>query len=418
MRTQQIKSLLLTHELAVEKKYLTGLIDTVNSGIEKVETNNEISPAHSYEEKNNIAIISIDGAMTKKNTWINAICGGFASYDIIDKYIEKAELNPKIDTILFTVDTPGGMVAGADEVGERIYNSKKRTIAFTPNMLASAGMWIFSNCDEVYAGEVAELGSIGVMVAYRKEDEDGEKIMLTSKRAENKNKINDDKITARINEIEDIFYSRLIRNTGLSEENLASGFNKGETISATKAKNLGFVKEITTFDKLMKSLAVMPSDNEKITKKNLKGENMEFNEENFKALVEQNKAFAANKTTIENRLNTANLNLENINAELAAKDNEIIKLKADLENKLSEQATKNESHIKEIKTRVEEAYKCNVDKDTAIAMIECKDSNEASKLAIAAMSDTENATANEGENVSNKEKEKELAIAIAKNMKF
>jgi ClpP class serine protease len=308
------------------------------------------------------------------------------------------------------------MVAGADEVGERIYNSKKRTIAFTPNMLASAGMWIFSNCDEVYAGEVAELGSIGVMVAYRKEDEDGEKIMLTSKRAENKNKINDDKITARINEIEDIFYSRLIRNTGLSEENLASGFNKGETISATKAKNLGFVKEITTFDKLMKSLAVMPSDNEKITKKNLKGENMEFNEENFKALVEQNKAFAANKTTIENRLNTANLNLENINAELAAKDNEIIKLKADLENKLSEQATKNESHIKEIKTRVEEAYKCNVDKDTAIAMIECKDSNEASKLAIAAMSDTENATANEGENVSNKEKE--LAIAIAKNMKF
>jgi hypothetical protein len=166
----------------------------------------------------------------------------------------------------------------------------------------------------------------------------------------------------------------------------------------------------------MKSLAVMPSDNEKITKKNLKGENMEFNEENFKALVEQNKAFAANKTTIENRLNTANLNLENINAELAAKDNEIIKLKADLENKLSEQATKNESHIKEIKTRVEEAYKCNVDKDTAIAMIECKDSNEASKLAIAAMSDTENATANEGENVSNKEKE--LAIAIAKNMKF
>ena len=385
MRTQQIKSLLLTNEFAITSDFLEGILSSVNEGVEKIETINDISPSHSYETKNNVAIISVDGAMTKKNTWINAICGGFASYDVLSKYIEKAENDERIDTILFNIDTPGGMVAGADEVGEQIFSSSKKTVTFYNNMGASAGMWIFSGSSKRYASETTVLGSVGVIVTYRKREKEKDIITLLSKRAENKASDDDKKIQARIDEIEDIFYSRLERNTKMSKDMIQKGFNNGDVISASEAKKIGFIEDITSFDTLLKSLvnnkplAAMPSENEKIVNSNI-GATMEFSNENFNVLLEQNKVLSANRDTLSARNETLKVQLEEATTAL---DTKIVEMSAlnenlkDMEAKLSEVVAKTE----DAETRVREAFACNVDADTAISMLKANDALEASKLA-------------------------------------
>lgn len=265
-RGTQIKQFISGQLLAVCPSYLDSILATLNSGdIAKMETSQDIAESHGYEEKGNIAIITVDGAMIKKNNFFNAMCGGFVPYDAIALYIDKAEQNENIDTIIFNVDTVGGMVSGADELGEKIFNSSKKTVTFYNNVGASAGIWVFSGTDKRYASKTTILGSIGVKASYMEQDGETDEVVLVSKNAKNKDcSLNGDcidKIQSRIDKTEDIFYERVVRNTGLSKEVLASSFKYGDVISADEAKEVGFIDEVISFDILIKSLVNEGSTN-------------------------------------------------------------------------------------------------------------------------------------------------------------
>ncbi len=252
-----------------------------------------------YETVGNVAVISLDGAMYKKN--MTGLCMNVVSYDQILKKIDMAESDNSIDTILFRVDTPGGAVAGADEVGERIYNSPKKTVTLYENLGASGGIYIFSAADELYATRTTQLGSIGVIVTFSKRDAAGdEHLYLTSKNAENK--VCDmegdclDRIQTRIDEHERMFYDRVMRNTGFSAEQIRDVFDKGDIIFAEKAYEEGFINGISTFHEVLNSLAAMPTAvGDKLAENHIKGVSMEFNEDNFKVLL-------ANRDTLKMRL--------------------------------------------------------------------------------------------------------------------
>jgi len=386
MRTQQIKNYLASGMFATCPSYMESLVETVNSGEIAKETIADVSPSHSYEALGNVAVISIDGAMTKKNTWMNAMCGGFTSYDILSEYISKAESNPAVDTILFNVDTAGGEVAGADEVGEQIFASSKKTVTFYNNLGASAGIWIFSASNEIYANRTAMIGSIGVMAGYRDADRDDSQVVLVSKNAENKNcSLNGDckqKIQARIDDVEVIFYERVIRNTGLTKEAIAKSFQFGDVISATNAKEVGFIKEIVTFDVLLKSLQILeanPTVSDDNSKKFNIGADMKFDRENLDDTEANFNALVQNRTTMQGRNESLTVKLENAESALEASKGEIDTLVASHEAQLSEA----EGNFKaEVVTRVEEAVTIGANIDTIVAMVNAGSAEEASKIAI------------------------------------
>lgn len=211
-----------------------------------------------YSEINDIAIIAVDGGMYKKD--MGAMCMSVASYESMIKCIDKAESNSSIKTILFRVDTPGGFVAGADEVRERIYTSPKKTITLYENLGASGGMWIFTASDELYATPGTDLGSIGVVVAYEEQDEqDGKRsIELVSKNAKNKrcslNGDCKDRIQKKIDEKEEMFFKVLEENTGFKQEQLVEIFDAGGVIKAEDAQSANFIKEVVHFKPLMDRL--------------------------------------------------------------------------------------------------------------------------------------------------------------------
>jgi signal peptide peptidase SppA len=85
--------------------------------------------------------------------------------------LEAVERDPRVKTIIFAVDSPGGTSVGVPELANRIRASKKQTIAFTDSEACSAAYWLASQCEQVYATPSASVGSIGCYIAYLDESQ-------------------------------------------------------------------------------------------------------------------------------------------------------------------------------------------------------------------------------------------------------
>ena len=106
-------------------------------------------------------IIPIVGVIGKGLSPLDKMTGAVDLNDIsddIDEYFDDIE----VKTIIFHIDSPGGVVGGVEELARKISNLKKPTIAYTDGMMCSAAYWLGSSADRVIASPSASVGSIGV----------------------------------------------------------------------------------------------------------------------------------------------------------------------------------------------------------------------------------------------------------------
>ncbi len=69
------------------------------------------------------------------------------------------------EAIIFDINTPGGAVDAADEIGETFANTELKTIAFVNNRALSAGAFISLNADEIYMVPGATMGAAAVITS-------------------------------------------------------------------------------------------------------------------------------------------------------------------------------------------------------------------------------------------------------------
>jgi signal peptide peptidase SppA len=123
-----------------------------------------ISGQMSFEERDedaaSIAVVSISGTMTKHGSSID----GGASTIAIRKAIRSAARDSTIDGIMINIDSPGGTVAGTQELADEITKAKaaKPVFSFIEDAAASAAFWVASQSTKIFANESALVGSIGV----------------------------------------------------------------------------------------------------------------------------------------------------------------------------------------------------------------------------------------------------------------
>jgi len=111
-----------------------------------------------------VAVISIVGAIGK-------IAGLYtpASSKTTQSLIQGAVKDDAVKKIILRIDSPGGSVDGLAELGDTIHEAKqhKNIIAYVDGMAASAGYYIASQADKIYAGRADIVGSIGtILVLY------------------------------------------------------------------------------------------------------------------------------------------------------------------------------------------------------------------------------------------------------------
>jgi len=385
MRTDQIKMAMHNQPFMVDTRFLDNALSVLNNGavkddlsVSKVANNNV-----TYETIRDMAVISIDGAMYKKG--MSGACGEtIVSYTDIIKAINTAEADENVKTIIFRVDTPGGSVAGADEVEDRIFNSSKHTITFYENQGTSGGMYIFLASKEVYAAPNTILGSIGVILTMMEDEGDKKVIHMTSSNAENKvcnlGEGCQERIQARLDVYENRFYDLVIKNTGRTAEDIKTTFNNGDVAFAEKALDAGFIDGIMVFRELLNRNGGM-KQSENIAKVQAKGESMNVEEllalpnspENFLALQAGLKTLHLAKITSDSRLSEAMTTI-------IAKDEEISTLRDQITASADAAVTQFSTRVE---ARVNEAMACGVsDASIVMNMIKEEDDQKASQLAI------------------------------------
>lgn len=108
------------------------------------------------------AIIPIMGPILKKT----AMCGP-AGLDYYSRLLSDAESNPKVNSILFLIDSGGGQAAGVQTFVEQMKSASKPTLALIDDGIgASAAYWIASGANQgIWAAKSTSIiGSIGTMI--------------------------------------------------------------------------------------------------------------------------------------------------------------------------------------------------------------------------------------------------------------
>lgn len=112
-----------------------------------------------------VAIIPIEGTISKRMNLMSMISGGMSSQIVSDQFAQ-ALADPSISAIILAVDSPGGTVDGTQELSDQIYaaRGKKPILAYTDGIMASAAYWIASAADAIYiSGDTTMVGSIGII---------------------------------------------------------------------------------------------------------------------------------------------------------------------------------------------------------------------------------------------------------------
>lgn len=93
---------------------------------------------------------------------------GYLSPQIFAAEIRKLADDPTVSSIVISVDSPGGTVAGTVEAAEAVVyaRSRKKVTACVNDMACSAAYWVVSQASEIVITPTAMTGSIGVIVTH------------------------------------------------------------------------------------------------------------------------------------------------------------------------------------------------------------------------------------------------------------
>lgn len=113
----------------------------------------------------NAAIIPITGTISPRPSLFDEWSGG-VSHEGIGKATNAALSDGKVETIVYDIDSPGGVVYGMEEAAQVVAAAKKTkpTTAVSNFVAASAAYWYASQAGEIVISPSGQVGSIGVIV--------------------------------------------------------------------------------------------------------------------------------------------------------------------------------------------------------------------------------------------------------------
>jgi len=117
-----------------------------------------------------VAVLTYSGSFHKKLSGLNAMSGGISGETIINELRVAVDDN-SVRAIVLSLDTPGGTVDGVSDVVLAIKEAKtsKPVITYANGLLASAGVWLGVTSNAVVCNEMAQVGSIGVIMVHQEE---------------------------------------------------------------------------------------------------------------------------------------------------------------------------------------------------------------------------------------------------------
>jgi len=124
----------------------------------------KIKPTTDYSDteipENSVAVYPIRGLIRKNSSW------NFSTKRFVQQ-LQAADNNPNIISHLMLVETHGGEAAYLEIAGDAVKNTVKPTVAHIETMCASAGEYLVSGANKIFASSTMDrIGSIGTMLSF------------------------------------------------------------------------------------------------------------------------------------------------------------------------------------------------------------------------------------------------------------
>lgn len=154
----------------IQAKMLTGMFlpsNYINAEDNQYEDTDE-HPLGEYTELiDNVAVISISGDLVNEDNWYN-MYEGLISYAEISRNLIAAAQHPQCQSIVLNIGSGGGTPNGLIDSMKLIeyINENIPVYAYTGSAMCSAAYFLPLPCTAMYAGEMATVGSIGVITIH------------------------------------------------------------------------------------------------------------------------------------------------------------------------------------------------------------------------------------------------------------
>jgi len=209
-----------------------------------------------------VAVIPIRGVILKDVPWYYGWLGIEATSTAqVRINLDAALGNEAVQSILLRVESPGGTVAGVQDLADAIYAARDRkpVKAYIEDLGASAAYWLASQAQEITANSTAEVGSIGVYCVYWDQSKAAEEMgvrVIVIRSGPYKgmgvpgDKITDEQIAVEqeiVNDLANAFIGSVARGRGMEATKVAK-LATGRTWLAADAVGLGLIDQIDGFN--------------------------------------------------------------------------------------------------------------------------------------------------------------------------
>lgn len=215
-----------------------------------------------------VAVLPLHGVVGHRMSQMDDISGGISTEKFAG-WFRAAMSDPAVGAIVLDIDSPGGTVAGVQELAELIFAARgqKPVVAIANAMAASAAYWIASAAEEVWVTPSGDVGSIGVFAMHRDLSKamEREGISTTVIKAgkfkaeglphEALSAEAREAMQERVDAMFQTFLASVARFRGVDTDRVESHFGEGRLVSATKAKRAGMVDRVGTMDTLLGKLS-------------------------------------------------------------------------------------------------------------------------------------------------------------------
>lgn len=215
-----------------------------------------------------VAVLSLSGVMAPKANMFMRISGGLST-QMATRQLEGAIADPRVRSIVLSIDSPGGHVIGTPEMADAVLAmaQQKPIVTHSDGSLCSAAYWIGSAANAVYiSSSVVQVGSIGVVVdrSYDPQAREQEESIVAGRYkrlAKSTEPLSDEAravVQADVDYVYSLFVDAVARQRGTDSEQVLERMADGRVFRGRQALDAGLVDGVATLDALLDQLAQDP----------------------------------------------------------------------------------------------------------------------------------------------------------------
>ncbi len=227
--------------------------------------------ARTVTQRGTVALVPVNGPIFRYANLMTELSGA-TSLELLARDFNAAVDDPRTDSIVLVLDSPGGQSSGISEFAQMVRSSPKKVVAYVDGNAASAAYWIAAAASEVVVSRTGAVGSIGTVLTVRASKDDGS-IEIVSSQSPNKRP---DMSTPEgralgqnlVDKLTTIFIEDVAQYRGVSEETVLADFGQGDIRIGSDAVAVGMADRESTLELLIAELNGTPPGERKMADPN------------------------------------------------------------------------------------------------------------------------------------------------------